>query len=118
GRGECFASTDLEREKGIEPSPPAWKAGALPLSYSRPLFARPFLAAPVRVDRPDILASVRTYGRQHRRDHRGGPFCNHKSRGVNPSLLCEVEPVEVHHLVPGGDEVLHKLLLPIGRRVD
>ena len=25
----------MEREKGIEPSPPAWKAGALPLSYSR-----------------------------------------------------------------------------------
>ena len=24
-----------ERVKGIEPSPPAWKAGALPLSYTR-----------------------------------------------------------------------------------
>jgi hypothetical protein len=24
-----------ERAKGIEPSPPAWKAGALPLSYAR-----------------------------------------------------------------------------------
>jgi hypothetical protein len=25
----------FERVKGIEPSPPAWKAGALPLSYTR-----------------------------------------------------------------------------------
>ena len=25
----------LERETGIEPASPAWKAGALPLSYSR-----------------------------------------------------------------------------------
>ena len=25
----------MERVKGIEPSPPAWKAGALPLSYTR-----------------------------------------------------------------------------------
>ena len=25
----------MERAKGIEPSPPAWKAGALPLSYAR-----------------------------------------------------------------------------------
>ena len=24
-----------ERVKGVEPSPPAWKAGALPLSYTR-----------------------------------------------------------------------------------
>jgi hypothetical protein len=27
----------FERVKGIEPSPPAWKAGALPLSYTREL---------------------------------------------------------------------------------
>ncbi len=26
---------DRERVKGIEPSQPAWKAGALPLSYTR-----------------------------------------------------------------------------------
>ena len=26
---------ELERVKGIEPSQPAWKAGALPLSYTR-----------------------------------------------------------------------------------
>jgi hypothetical protein len=25
----------MKRAKGIEPSPPAWKAGALPLSYAR-----------------------------------------------------------------------------------
>lgn len=25
----------MERVEGIEPSPPAWKAGALPLSYTR-----------------------------------------------------------------------------------
>ena len=28
-------TSDLERVKGIEPSQPAWKAGALPLSYTR-----------------------------------------------------------------------------------
>ena len=28
----------MERVKGIEPSQPAWKAGALPLSYTRILF--------------------------------------------------------------------------------
>ena len=28
-----------ERETGIEPAYPAWKAGALPLSYSRNLFS-------------------------------------------------------------------------------
>src|SRR5687767_7768155 len=28
-------ANELERVKGIEPSPPAWKAGALPLSYTR-----------------------------------------------------------------------------------
>jgi hypothetical protein len=26
----------MERVEGIEPSQPAWKAGALPLSYTRP----------------------------------------------------------------------------------
>ena len=31
-----FCTTYLERVKGIEPSRPAWKAGALPLSYTRP----------------------------------------------------------------------------------
>ena len=43
----------LERVKGIEPSPPAWKAGALPLSYTRKLGrsvdrnrARPLCFAP------------------------------------------------------------------------
>ena len=29
--------TRLERVMGIEPTRPAWKAGALPLSYTRPL---------------------------------------------------------------------------------
>ena len=33
-------TSDLERVKGIEPSQPAWKAGALPLSYTR-TFGRP-----------------------------------------------------------------------------
>ena len=28
----------MERVKGIEPSQPAWKAGALPLSYTRIFF--------------------------------------------------------------------------------
>ena len=31
----CFQGLSEERAKGIEPSPPAWKAGALPLSYAR-----------------------------------------------------------------------------------
>jgi hypothetical protein len=37
GKGlDCHPMGDpFERVKGIEPSPPAWKAGALPLSYTR-----------------------------------------------------------------------------------
>ena len=31
----CRRKNVVERVKGIEPSPPAWKAGALPLSYTR-----------------------------------------------------------------------------------
>jgi hypothetical protein len=30
----------MERAKGIEPSSPAWKAGALPLSYAREVGSR------------------------------------------------------------------------------
>ena len=30
----------LERVTGIEPAPPAWKAGALPLSYTRVALAK------------------------------------------------------------------------------
>ena len=30
----------MERVKGIEPSQPAWKAGALPLSYTRKLVGK------------------------------------------------------------------------------
>ena len=30
----------MERVKGIEPSQPAWKAGALPLSYTRKYFVK------------------------------------------------------------------------------
>ena len=34
----CCSSLDkLERVKGIEPSYPAWKAGVLPLNYTRKL---------------------------------------------------------------------------------
>ena len=29
----------MERVTGVEPAPPAWKAGALPLSYTRQLRA-------------------------------------------------------------------------------
>ena len=32
---EWFASRDVERVTGIEPAQPAWKAGTLPLSYTR-----------------------------------------------------------------------------------
>lgn len=36
GAENCFQPlSKLERVKGIEPSQPAWKAGALPLSYTR-----------------------------------------------------------------------------------
>ena len=35
GLPESGLESHQKREKGIEPSPPAWKAGALPLSYSR-----------------------------------------------------------------------------------
>jgi hypothetical protein len=39
----CFVSCDLERVKGIEPSSSAWKAVALPLSYTRELNSAPKL---------------------------------------------------------------------------
>jgi hypothetical protein len=29
------SNQEMERVEGIEPSPPAWKAGTLPLSYTR-----------------------------------------------------------------------------------
>ena len=32
----------MERVKGIEPSQPAWKAGALPLSYTRTINSQLF----------------------------------------------------------------------------
>ena len=34
-RGKFLLWDQMEREKGIEPSLPAWKAGVLPLNYSR-----------------------------------------------------------------------------------
>ncbi len=45
GARECsleqgFPSGEVERVKGVEPSWPAWKAGALPLCYTRPGGAR------------------------------------------------------------------------------
>ena len=33
----------MERVKGIEPSQPAWKAGALPLSYTREYYNIKFI---------------------------------------------------------------------------
>ena len=49
----CVASAvgqgvSAERVKGIEPSPPAWKAGALPLSYTRRSIPYYIGAGPVR----------------------------------------------------------------------
>ena len=35
GDANTLRRVAVERAKGIEPSPPAWKAGALPLSYAR-----------------------------------------------------------------------------------
>ncbi len=35
GPRQRYPDLSAERVKGIEPSPPAWKAGALPLSYTR-----------------------------------------------------------------------------------
>jgi hypothetical protein len=37
GSGTAPRGDPFERVKGVEPSPPAWKAGALPLSYTREL---------------------------------------------------------------------------------
>src|SRR4051812_6575197 len=51
-----------ERAKGIEPSPPAWKAGALPLSYAReaPRVYRPDPCDTPAVRIPFIVADVFT----------------------------------------------------------
>ena len=44
---------DMERVTGIEPAQPAWKAGALPLSYTRggqPMFYKEFsISASVKI---------------------------------------------------------------------
>jgi hypothetical protein len=41
------------------------------------------------------------------------------TRSPHPSLAAsEVEPIEIHDLVPGSDEVAHELLLAVGRCVD
>jgi hypothetical protein len=32
--------------------------------------------------------------------------------------LLQIESVEIHHLVPGRNEVLHEFLLSVGERVD
>ena len=42
----------LERVKGIEPSQPAWKAGALPLSYTRMVEETGF--EPVKAEPTDL----------------------------------------------------------------
>ena len=44
-------ANELERVKGIEPSQPAWKAGALPLSYTRERATAPIS------DQPDGLGT-------------------------------------------------------------
>src|SRR6476661_6965141 len=38
---QCPATSGVERVTGIEPSWPAWKAGALPLSYTREVPGQP-----------------------------------------------------------------------------
>ena len=38
----------LERVTGIEPAPPAWKAGALPLSYTRAVLVKGSGPRPIR----------------------------------------------------------------------
>ncbi len=46
--GARVLSGEMERVKGIEPSQPAWKAGALPLSYTRVKGCRSYLLSSVR----------------------------------------------------------------------
>jgi hypothetical protein len=44
-RLQGFLSDNMERVKGIEPSPQAWEAGVLPLNYTRMLWkARSIIA--------------------------------------------------------------------------
>jgi hypothetical protein len=44
-RAALHVGLGMERVKGIEPSYSAWKAAALPLSYTRDLFSMPSRAA-------------------------------------------------------------------------
>ena len=46
----------MERVKGIEPSRPAWKAGALPLSYTRKIDGR---SSRIRTCDPLVPSQVR-----------------------------------------------------------
>jgi hypothetical protein len=62
---------------------------------------------------------VITWLHQVRRDVlKGHPRNERPLPGGTPKRLSEVEPIEIHHLVPGRDKVVNKLLLRIGTGVD
>ena len=50
----------MERVKGIEPSQPAWKAGALPLSYTRKRILNYYIAK-LNIFNKFILIKIKTY---------------------------------------------------------
>ncbi len=57
GRVSGMVKRSQERVTGIEPAPPAWKAGALPLSYTRERASHQGTRMRVRSPRPGVVAA-------------------------------------------------------------
>ena len=61
--GRCsiqLSYRSMERVKGVEPSQPAWKAGALPLSYTRKRILKYYIAKS-NIFNKFILIKIKTY---------------------------------------------------------
>ena len=80
GGSDWLASLDLrERVTGIEPAPPAWKAGALPLSYTRGAAS---------------LATLHFHGRlAHGASHEKASTGRFRSNQKSPSAPARLRPI-------------------------
>ena len=50
---------------------------------------------------------------------KGGPLPSHLLKVNHVALgLCQIKPVEVHYLIPGGNKVMHKFFFAIGTSIN
>src|ERR1700734_3711259 len=61
GKNAGTTTKPMERVTGIEPAQPAWKAGTLPLSYTRKVLKTRFASGPLRAF-PTVLCTAGTFG--------------------------------------------------------